>query len=47
MDVRIIVETIFENGTTKTLSLGRFSRPFGNTQREGFGILLENAKSML
>ena len=47
MDVRIIVETTFENGTTKTLSLGRLSRPFGSTQPEGFGLLLEDAKSML
>jgi hypothetical protein len=47
MDVRIIVETTFENGTTNTLSLGRLSRPFGSTQPEGFGLLLEDAKSML
>jgi hypothetical protein len=47
MDVRIIVETTFENGTTKTLSLGRLSRQFGSTQPEGFGLLLEDAKSML
>ena len=47
MDVRIVVETTFENGTTKTRHLGRFSRPFRSTQPEGFGLLLEDAKSML
>ena len=47
MDVRIVVETTFENGTTKTRRLGRLSRPFRSTQPEGFGLLLEDAKSML
>ena len=47
MDVRIIVETTFENGTTRKRHLGRFSRPFRSTQPEGFGLLLEDAKSML
>lgn len=47
MDVRIIVETTFENGTTRTRRLGRLSRPFRSTQSEGFGLLLEDAKSML
>jgi hypothetical protein len=47
MDVRIIVETTFENGTTKTWRLGRLSRPVRSTQPEGFGLLLEDAKSML
>ena len=47
MDVRIIVETTFENGTTKKRHLGRLSRPFRSTQPEGFGLLLEDAKSML
>ncbi len=28
MDVRIIVKTTFENGTTKTRRLGRLSRSF-------------------
>tara|TARA_R110002012_G_scaffold32842_1_gene96553 strand:+ start:5369 stop:5542 length:174 start_codon:yes stop_codon:yes gene_type:complete len=44
MDVRIIVETTFENGTTKTRRVGRLSRPFRSTQPEGFGLLLEDAK---
>ena len=47
MDVRIIVETTFENGTITKRHLGRFSRPFRSTQPEGFGLLLEDAKSML
>ena len=47
MDVRIIVETTFENGTTKTQRLGCLSRPFRRAQPEGFGLLLEDAKSML
>lgn len=47
MDVRIIVETTFENGMTRKRHLGRFSRPFRSTQPEGFGLLLEDAKSML
>lgn len=47
MDVRIIVETTFENGTTKARRLGRLSRPFRSAQPEGFGLLLEDAKSML
>ena len=47
MDVRIIVETTFENGTTKRHRLGRLSRPFRRTQPEGFGLLLEDAKTIL
>lgn len=47
MEVRIIVETTFENGTTKTRRLGCLSRPFRRTQPEGFGLLLEDAKSIL
>ncbi|GAW35442.1 hypothetical protein RA2_02505 [Roseovarius sp. A-2] len=47
MDVRIIVETTFENGTTKRHRLGRLSRPSRRAQPEGFGLLLENAKTIL
>ena len=47
MDVRIIVETTFENGTTRKRRLGRLSRPFRRMQPEGFGLLLKDAKSML
>lgn len=31
MEVKIIVETTFENGTTKRHQLGRLSRPFRRT----------------
>ena len=47
MDVRIIVETTFENGTTKRRRLGLLSRPFRRAQSEGFGLLLEDAKTIL
>lgn len=47
MDVRIIVEPRFEDGTTKTCRLGCLSRPFRRTQPEGFGLLLEDAKKIL
>lgn len=47
MEVRIIVETTFEIGTIKRHRLGRLSRPFRPTQPEGFGLLLEDAKSIL
>ncbi|KKL82922.1 hypothetical protein LCGC14_1979920 [marine sediment metagenome] len=47
MEVRIIVETTFENGTTKTRHLGCLSRPFRRMQPEGFGLLLEDAKTIL
>ena len=45
--MRIIVETTFENGTTKRHHLGRLSRPFRRTQPEGFGLLLEDEKTIL
>ena len=47
MDVRIIVETTFENGTTKRRRVGYLSRPFRRTQPEGFGLLLEDAKTIM
>ena len=47
MDVRIIVETTFENGTTKRHPLGRLSRPFRRTQPQRFGLFLEDAKTIL
>lgn len=47
MEVRIIVEKTFENGTTKTRRLGCLSRQFRHTQPEGFGLLLEDAKTIL
>ncbi|WP_104017563.1 ISKra4 family transposase [Roseovarius nitratireducens] len=47
MEVRIIIETTFENGTTKVRRLGCLSHPFRRTQPEGFGLLLEDAKTIL
>jgi hypothetical protein len=47
MDLRIIVETTFENGTTKRHRLGRLSRPFRRRQPEGVGLLPEDARAIL
>lgn len=47
MDVRITIETTFENGITKRHHLGRLSRPSRRSQPEGFGLLLEDAKTIL
>ena len=47
MDVELIVETSFENGTKRTHRLGRLSRPYRHAQPEGFGLLLEDAKTIL
>ena len=47
MDVRIIVETTFDNGTTKTRRLGCLSRPFRRTQTEGLGLLLEDEDMLM
>lgn len=43
MDVRIIVETTFETGSTKRDRLDLLSRPFRHTQPNGNGLLLEDA----
>jgi hypothetical protein len=47
VDVRIIVETTLENGSKRTHHLTRISRPVRQTQPEGFGLLLEDARTML
>jgi len=47
VDARIIVETAFENGKTRTRRLGYLSRPFRSTEPEVFGLRIEDAKSML
>ena len=47
MDVEIIVETSFENGTKRSHRRGRLSRPHRHVQPEGFGLLLEDAKTIL
>lgn len=45
--MRSIVETTFQNGATRTRRVASFSRSFRSTQPEGFGLLGEDAKSML
>jgi hypothetical protein len=47
LDVRINVEATFENGTTKRHRLGLRFRPFRRRRPEGFGLLLEDAKTIL
>lgn len=37
MDVRITIETTFENGKKLSHHLGHFSRPFRQAQPESFG----------
>lgn len=47
MDVRITVETSFENGKKRSHSLGHFSRSIRQAQPESFGLLLEDARTLL
>ncbi len=47
MDVRISMETTFDDGTKRTHQLGRLARPYRLTQNEGLGLLLEDAKAIL
>ncbi|PHS19375.1 MAG: ISKra4 family transposase [Blastopirellula sp.] len=47
MDVRITVETIFEDGKTRKHALGTWSRPFRKMSGEAIGLMLEDAKTIL
>lgn len=47
MDIRIIVETTFENGKSRTHELGDLSRPVQKSAPENIGLNLENAKTIL
>jgi len=47
MDVRIMVETIFEDETTRKHKLGTWSRPFQKMSGEAVGLMLEDAKLIL
>lgn len=47
MDVRIMVETTFDDGSTRKHELGTWSRPFRQMGGEAIGLLLEDAKAML
>ena len=44
MDVRITVETTFDNGEKRIHQLDGISRPYRVTCPEGFGLLLEDGK---
>ena len=47
MDVRITVETTFDNGEKRTHQLYSISRPYRVTCPEGFGLRLEDGKGSL
>lgn len=47
MEVRILIETAFENGDVRQHDLGRFSRPTGAICPEGIGLMLEDARTIL
>lgn len=47
MDVRILIETEFDNGDVRRHDLGRLSRPKGMICVEGIGLMLENAREIL
>ncbi len=47
MDVRITVETTFDNGETRTHELDDISRPYRITCPEGFGLRLEDGKRIV
>ncbi len=47
MDVRILVETTFDNGEKRTHQLDGVSRPYRVTRPEGFGLLLEDGKRIV
>ena len=47
MDVRITVETTFDNGAKRTHQLDGISRPYRITCPEGFGLRLEDGKRVV
>ena len=47
MDVRITVETTFDNGEKRTHQLDGISRPYRITCPEGFGLRLEEGKRVV
>ena len=47
MDVRITIETIFEDGKPRKHALGTWSRPFQKMSGEAIGLMLEDAKTIL
>ena len=47
MDVRITIETTFDNGEKRTHQLEGISRPYRVTCPEGFGLRLEDGKRVV
>ena len=47
MDVRITVETTFDDGEKRTHQLDGISRPYRVTSSEGFGLRLEDGKRVI
>lgn len=47
MDVRIMVETTFDNGEKRIHQLDSISRPYRVTCPEGFGLRLEDGKRIV
>ncbi len=47
MDVRIFVETVFENGEVRTHDVGQICRPHEDAGPEGLGLRLDEAKRFL
>lgn len=47
MDVRIIVETVFENGEARTREVGHISRSLDPAGPESLGLRLEEAKCLV
>jgi hypothetical protein len=47
MDVRITVETTFDNGEKRTHQLDKISRPYRDTCPEGFGLRIEDGKRVV
>jgi len=47
MDVRITVETTFDDGSTRKHELGTWTRPFRQMRDEAIGLLLEDGKAIL
>ena len=47
MDVRITIETTFENGEKRTHQLDGISRPYRVTCPDGIGLRLEDGKRII
>ncbi len=47
MDVRVFVETVFENGEARTCDVGHIYRSLDRVDSESLGLCLEEAKSLI